>query len=416
MSLLSQLKEDIISNDKESLVRDLENFQLEKLTTEEFIQTLEVLFSYCLEDDKQELIDPIYESFKERNIKENNLPLINEFFMYTELEDEELKIICDNISTFSVLDFLIGFTEYDDNEYVGIALENLDYIIQDEDISLYRTVLNFAKKRDRQHLKEYCLRKIKEFNIIAPIPSWIKKVSSIKMKEKVRIIFTEEEWIDETIKFMKEVQGIVFEDEEKTRNALSLFYKSEDISKFERFSSKNEEVNFNIEGPINRRERYSGICNGECKMLTCRCRVEVPYQLRDYKDELSDEEKEDWFNLYEQKCIECSKKILKKNYAFRFPLNDGGWTGCYCSTECAEKYNTQRIFENLKPGVNNEKIIKSFIDEIKATEEGEEITVAEEIFEIGLPIDELNGIVLAIKRIQYYREELDEKFIYDTED
>jgi len=59
---------------------------------------------------------------------------------------------------------------------------------------------------------------------------------------------------------------------------------------------------------------------GPCRMLNCYCRGE-------------DDTIVEWFTGY---CGVCSKKILDKSWALRYPYPDGGWDGVYCSFECLE--------------------------------------------------------------------------------
>ena len=84
--------------------------------------------------------------------------------------------------------------------------------------------------------------------------------------------------------------------------------------------------------PLNRKSKG-------CRMLTCICINE-------------DDDEQDipvtrlqWFR---GKCDLCNKKIKKECYAFRLPLDAGGWIGCYCSSDCAMSYANKRIKHGLK--------------------------------------------------------------------
>src|SRR5439155_7296 len=54
---------------------------------------------------------------------------------------------------------------------------------------------------------------------------------------------------------------------------------------------------------------------GGCRMLSCTCK----------------EEDDIWFT---NSCDCCFKKIRNISHCIRFPLEDGGWLGCYCSLDC----------------------------------------------------------------------------------
>lgn len=66
---------------------------------------------------------------------------------------------------------------------------------------------------------------------------------------------------------------------------------------------------------------------GPCRMLYCTCR-------RWEEDTEEVLESTDWF---EGSCQHCQRSIRKYRHAFRFPLAQGGWLGCYCSPECARQ-------------------------------------------------------------------------------
>ena len=73
-----------------------------------------------------------------------------------------------------------------------------------------------------------------------------------------------------------------------------------------------------IFGPRNaniNQECLTGI-KGGCRMLSCGC-VE-----------------ENWFD---EACDNCFKKIIDPSYAIRYPLEEGGWVGCYCGIVCMVK-------------------------------------------------------------------------------
>ena len=53
---------------------------------------------------------------------------------------------------------------------------------------------------------------------------------------------------------------------------------------------------------------------GPCRMFVCCCR-----------------EEDDWF---EGNCDTCQLRIKNESHAIRFPLKQGGWSGCFCSFNC----------------------------------------------------------------------------------
>lgn len=63
---------------------------------------------------------------------------------------------------------------------------------------------------------------------------------------------------------------------------------------------------------------------GGCRMLSCTC-----FERSDQEDEIV----EKWFY---GSCDICKVIIEKEEYAFRLPLDQGGWIGCYCHGDCAK--------------------------------------------------------------------------------
>lgn len=68
---------------------------------------------------------------------------------------------------------------------------------------------------------------------------------------------------------------------------------------------------------------------GGCRMLLCTCFEEDPV--------LEEQRAEDWFTGV---CDACQRAIAQPWYAVRYPLEGGGWRGCYCSVVCARTQAT----------------------------------------------------------------------------
>ena len=94
---------------------------------------------------------------------------------------------------------------------------------------------------------------------------------------------------------------------------------------------------------------------GPCRMFQCICR-----EFDDNDDEISYDEninpQDVWFTGY---CDICQKKIAKYRYALRFPIDGGGWLGCYCSFECIENTEVRPIYKNDEFRINE---IKNIIE------------------------------------------------------
>jgi hypothetical protein len=80
---------------------------------------------------------------------------------------------------------------------------------------------------------------------------------------------------------------------------------------------------------------------GPCRMLQCEC-----LECDDDEDNMYDpSEGLTWFK---GECDYCEKKILDLSHALRFPVNEGGWKGCYCSFECLEDDSILEISDKKK--------------------------------------------------------------------
>jgi len=94
--------------------------------------------------------------------------------------------------------------------------------------------------------------------------------------------------------------------------------------------------------------------NKGCRMLTCTC---INLDFDDDSEVLP-------LQWYKGKCDLCKKRILKVCYAFRLPLDAGGWIGCYCNPECA----MLDANEYIKKGLKGEETFEKFhrFNEIEA--------------------------------------------------
>jgi hypothetical protein len=84
----------------------------------------------------------------------------------------------------------------------------------------------------------------------------------------------------------------------------------------------------------------SPVQSGPCRMFYCLCRE------TDNDEEYvnTDSLHEPWSEWFMNECEICKKIIEKFRHAVRFPVDGGGWEGCYCSFECMKKRNDRAIF------------------------------------------------------------------------
>ena len=101
---------------------------------------------------------------------------------------------------------------------------------------------------------------------------------------------------------------------------------------------------FQVLGPLNTRIRdvgseHNGRCSlyGGCRMFSCN-----EYQENDEEEDVEGDLEGDWLEWFVGHCEhpKCTLSIEKACYAFRIPLPDGGFYGCYCTPEHAlDSYN-----------------------------------------------------------------------------
>lgn len=104
----------------------------------------------------------------------------------------------------------------------------------------------------------------------------------------------------------------MFEEGELTDEAISEFNRcfrrtDEDIAKYKKYGVSNP---YRVKDETDEFIWCQNSNDGCCYMMTCNCKEEKP-----------------WFT---GKCAICNVRINKKTEAMRFPLWNGGFTGCYC--------------------------------------------------------------------------------------
>lgn len=104
-------------------------------------------------------------------------------------------------------------------------------------------------------------------------------------------------------------------------------------------------------GPVNRmmdRDCISGsFAIGPCRMLECLCCENSDVS---YDGEKIEEVYSSWFT---GRCQVCLRSIRDLSHAVRLPLEEGGWSGCYCSIDCIRNDENVKIVEKLNIRLNN---------------------------------------------------------------
>jgi hypothetical protein len=117
---------------------------------------------------------------------------------------------------------------------------------------------------------------------------------------------------------------------------------------------------FHILGPVHAQELSSSVgCEkyGGCRMFYCEC---FEFHLTDPTEDKKQEHKSygvtRWFK---GQCEKCCRKIPKRCYAVRCPLENGGWIGTYCSWNCLylSGNGSENLISQYEKEMNDKKII-----------------------------------------------------------
>jgi hypothetical protein len=202
------------------------------------------------------------------------------------------------------------------------------------------------------------LLNIKGLKDFAPVPKWV----SIKEGENLSLLKTvlpgdgAEASKERNIEFIAQAhdlfheirgqkvrgQGINLDLEEAMQVVLSAYSEGENP---EQTSAAR------IFGPLNRIMDRDCISNpyavGPCRMLECICRE---FDDVSYEGEKIEASYSTWFT---GQCKVCARSIRDLSHAVRLPVDEGGWSGCYCSIDCIRDDDTVIINEKLNIRLNN---------------------------------------------------------------
>jgi hypothetical protein len=210
---------------------------------------------------------------------------------------------------------------------------------------------SYSETRDNKDVIRYIESKKKELQkvVLAKKPKWInvkEGESEEKYRERIlgKISEEDEDVLDEIKDFLE--KNVNFKQIEKEMGEIAET-NPEEVAKvmlaLKDMSKEDEE--FPVErfyGPSN--SMFGKECcliNGPCRMFYCVCREFDEDD--DYESAPAPEDPQEWFK---ESCEECGKKIEKFRYAVRFPVDGGGWIGCFCGFECLRKSRIRPIYDD----------------------------------------------------------------------
>lgn len=219
---------------------------------------------------------------------------------------------------------------------------------------------SYSMTRDNQDVIRYIESKQKSLNssILARKPKWVNLVENEteekyknrnlgKVSEDDEDILNEiKDFLDKNVNFKQEIKesGDIAETNPEEIAKVMLALKDnaypEDLKESEELKKE-----FPIErfyGPANKmlgKECCS--LQGPCRMFYCVCREFDEDD--DYESAPAPSDSQEWFI---GKCEECEKKIEKFRHCIRFPVDGGGWIGCFCSFDCMRKSRIRPIYDD----------------------------------------------------------------------
>lgn len=229
---------------------------------------------------------------------------------------------------------------------------------QVQDTLRYMDLQNNPITQDNKDVMDYINSKLKHKKEVYKKPNWVslKDYETDEYYQKLSVGETQENSYEEldnlknmikrlTSKQIIESNDLGDEAPLKTEEVIETFVSIKDNFKDENSNSMiryygpcNSILGFDCIGSF----KIPGECKGgPCRMFYCMCRE------FDEEDALNEEDVDvafdEWFS---GECDICKVKIKKMRYAVRFPVDGGGWLGCYCSFTCMRKTKVRPIYSS----------------------------------------------------------------------
>lgn len=347
--------EAITSQDEKLLQEILQKFPLQVLDVERSDLLLSQLLNACKNYNRKELCRLIVSRWEE-TFPNQEMDFFSVLFKNTLLDEDTYAFLAHSFPEYSILSVVSDLCKDDSSDNLIRVMDNvfnafgeqtperLDVMRLEADSTGNFVIYNYITDKLLPQLEE------------AEIPYWVKNFrktvpSTEELEEEANDILTKtleegkqidpekysvETLIDYLTNGMAR-EGLSFENIEEGRLALRGLIPT--LSKEElkelvgdnlvkgNLSLLQDNLDlFRILGPSNPQINAGSedFLNGVDRMFTC--------SLYDYDDE--DDEFFPWFT---GNCLICLKRIRYYWHALRLARAEGGWTGCYCNFECAEK-------------------------------------------------------------------------------
>lgn len=295
--------------------------------------------------------------YNEERFNIDPLPGIVQIFLNPLISESLYKKIIEEFKEKIPIDYYLDLINSQNEDLALKVCEKLDNYIKLSNADIKKLLSFLVDDENNTKIKEHLNKK-------TIVPYWIKnkKRKDFKPVPKIPSI---KEALD---LFMKDIEN----PDENIINTLKQQYALSTItdkilmvSHHIKLDLYDDSEIFHRYGPVNTREiddyddidYDNDVCLkfGGCRMFTC-CEFESNKFKNEYDDNYDDDN--DYFiDWYTEECEVCEKKIIKRHYALRLPLEDGGWKGCYCSFECLrlniQNKDTLNRIKTLEDQINN---------------------------------------------------------------
>lgn len=360
-----QLFNYIDTDDFEALASMLDTMQLRELDTDDFATILILLFEHCRISSRTSAAKLILRRFIAANANDS-IPLVTEFFTWPDISDD-IQAFMFSLSDITGNNLKVHFRnliEYESSGATLLAAQRLAKLTTSLSNEDYTELYNYAFAQQNQDMQDFLRSDVIRTNVFAPKPDYIGNWRSKSNTYNVKVDDPSTIEREYTIPYPR-----VHIKNPDTETAVSMLMDAMgrldiqvnkgDLGRWKdelrfRYENSTEKERKRLLGPVGEDMRVRNIVAdplyfrmlgpantitdmkfinkehpcylfGGCRMFTC-----VHFTSVDPEAEIN-EPTLDWFS---GSCDQCLRRIEVKCYAWRRPLINGGWVGCYCSKEC----------------------------------------------------------------------------------
>lgn len=349
-----------ITNQDLELLQDLlQKFPIQTLDIERSNLLLAQLLDACKNYNRTEACRIIVARWEE-TYPNQDIDFFTTLFQNTLLDKDTYAFLAKSFPEYSILSVISDLARGDSSENLLRVLDNVFYAFGEQSPERLDIMRIEADSTGNFVLYNYLTNKLLPFQEEVEKPEWVKNFrkslpTSQELEEEADEILTkaaeegketrkEDYSVETLVDYLTNGmarEGLSFENIEEGRLALrgliphlsqeelnsllggrveetfikgNLSLLQENLELFRILGPSNPQINAGVEDFL----------NGQDRMFTC--------SIYDY-----DEEEDEFFPWFTGNCLTCMKRIPYYWYALRLPQASGGWSGCYCSFNCARE-------------------------------------------------------------------------------